>query len=120
MHWPLQADFSFGLAAGYVGAFPESYMRYGAWRDLLGVPLGAEGVPSLAELRRFVADKGVTVLVVERDHPEPGRRVFRSLAGPPVETGGGPLYPPPPPPRPGPPLFSPGGPPRGVGVVPGP
>jgi hypothetical protein len=34
----------------------------------------------------------VTVLVVERDHPEPGRRVFRSLAGPPVETGGVLLY----------------------------
>lgn len=92
MHWHVQADFSFRLAAGYVGAFPESYMRYAAWRDLLRVPLGGEGVPSLPELRRFVADKGVTVLVVERDHPEPGRRVFRSLAGPPVETGGVLLY----------------------------
>jgi hypothetical protein len=92
MHWQVQAEFSFRLAAGYVGAFPESYMRYAAWRELLGVPLGEESVPSVAELRRFVDDKGVTVLVVERNHPEPGRRVFRSLAGPPVETGGVLLY----------------------------
>jgi hypothetical protein len=92
MYWQVQGDFSFRLAAGYVGAFPESYMRYGAWRDLLGVPLGQEGVPSLPELRRFVADKGVTVLVVEGDHPVAGRRVFRSLAGPPVEAGGVLLY----------------------------
>ena len=92
MYWQVQGDFSFRLAAGYVGAFPESYMRYGAWRDLLRVPLGEEGVPSLAELRRFVAAKGVTAIVVERDHPVAGRRVFRSLAGPPVEAGGVLLY----------------------------
>jgi hypothetical protein len=92
MHWHVQADFSFRLAAGYVGAFPESYMRYEAWRDLLGVPLGGGSVPSLAELRRFVAAKGVTVLVVEGGHPEAGRRVFRRLAGPPVEAGGILLY----------------------------
>lgn len=92
MRWQVQADFSFRLAAGYVGAFPESYMRYEAWRDLLGVSLGEESVPSLAELRRFVDDKGVTVVAVERDHPEPVRQLFRRLAGPPVEAGGVLLY----------------------------
>ena len=92
MYWHVQGDFSFRLAAGYVGAFPESYMRYRAWRDLLRVPLGQEGVPSLPELHRFVADKEVTALVVERDHPLAGRRVYRSLAGPPVEAGGVLLY----------------------------
>jgi hypothetical protein len=92
MHWHAQADFHFRLAAGYVGAFPESYMRYGAWRDLLTVSWGGEEVLSLAELRRFVADKGVTAVVVQRDHPLAGSQVFRRLAGPPVEAGGVLLY----------------------------
>jgi hypothetical protein len=92
MHWHAQADFSFGLAAGYVGAFPESYQRFEAWRDLLGSPLGREGVPSPSELRRFVRAKGVTAIVVERDRPGRGRELFRSLGVRPLETGGVLLY----------------------------
>ena len=92
MHWHAQADFSFGLATGYVGAFPQSYQRFGAWRDLLGSPLGREAVPSPAELNRFIAAKGVTAIVVERDRPGRGRELFRSLGVRPVETGGVLLY----------------------------
>lgn len=92
MHWHVQADFSFGLAAGYVGAFPESYQRFAAWRDLLGSPFGLEGGPSRAELRRFIRAKGVTAIVVERDGTGRGRELFRSLGVRPVETGGVLLY----------------------------
>jgi hypothetical protein len=92
MHWHVQADFSFGLAAGYVGAFPESYRRFAAWRDLLGSPLGRDGVPSPGELRRFIRAKGVTAIVVERDRPGGGRELFRSLGVPPVGIGGVLLY----------------------------
>ncbi len=88
MRWHAQADFSFGLAAGYVGAFPESYQRFAAWRDLLGSPVGLEGVPSPAELRRFIRAKRVTAIVVERDRPGGGRELFRSLGVRPVVTGG--------------------------------
>ena len=45
MYWQTQADFGFALATGYVGAFPQSYTRYAAWRDLLGSPFGARGRP---------------------------------------------------------------------------
>jgi hypothetical protein len=92
MRWQVQADFSFGLAAGYVGAFPESYQRFAAWRDLLGSPLGRERVPEPDELRRFIRAKGVTAIVVERDRPGGGRVLFRSLGVRPVETGGVLLY----------------------------
>jgi hypothetical protein len=99
MRWHVQADFSFGLAAGYVGAFPESYQRFAAWRDLLGSPFGREGVPSRAELHRFIGLKGVTAIVVERDRPGRGMELFRSLGVRPVETGGVWLYRLRPPPR---------------------
>ena len=72
MYWHVQGDFSFRLAAGYVGAFPESYQRFAAWRDLLGSPLGRENVPLPAELRRFIRAKGVTAIVVEVDRPGGG------------------------------------------------
>ena len=91
MRWQIQADFSFSLATGYVGAFPESYVRYRAWRDLLGSPFGREAVPPEAELRRFIRAKGVTAIVVERTDTR-GRELFRSLGVRPVETGGVLLY----------------------------
>jgi hypothetical protein len=91
MRWQIQADFSFDLATGYVGAFPESYVRYRAWRDLLGSPFGREAVPPEAELRRFIRAKGVTAIVVERTDTR-GRELFRSLGVRPEETGGVLLY----------------------------
>lgn len=98
MYWQTQADFSFDLATGYVGAFPTSYTRYAAWRDLLGSPLGREAVPGPAELRRFIRAKGVTAIVVEPG-PRDRRRLFRSLGVRPVATGGILLYRLRPPPR---------------------
>jgi hypothetical protein len=92
MRWQVQADFSFDLAAGYVGAFPESYQRYRAWRDLLGSPFGREAIPPAGELRRFVEAKGVTAIVVEQDRAGRGRELFRSLGVTPEETGGVLLY----------------------------
>jgi hypothetical protein len=91
MRWQVQADFSFELATGYVGAFPESYLRFRAWRDLLGSPLGREAVPPEAELRRFIRAKGVTAIIVERTDTR-GRELFGSLGVRPEETGGVLLY----------------------------
>jgi hypothetical protein len=99
MHWHAKAGFSFGLAAGYVGAFPKSYQRFAAWRDLLGSPFGAEGVPSPDELRSFIRAKGVTAIVVERDRSGRGMELFRSLGVRPAQTGGVWLYRLRPPPR---------------------
>jgi hypothetical protein len=93
MLWHAQADFSFGMAAGYVGAFPESYRRYPAWNALLtATTLGRVAPVSPAELRRFVADKDVTAIVVERGIGGPWRRVFGALDAHPVRTGGVLLY----------------------------
>jgi hypothetical protein len=91
MHWHAEADFSFQLAAGYVGATPESYTRYPAWR-LLTTPFARAGPESAAQLRRFVADKGVTAIVVERDLARPWRTLFDSLGSRPTATGGVLLY----------------------------
>jgi hypothetical protein len=92
MRWQVQGDFSFDLAAGYVGAFPQSYQRFRAWRDLLGSPLGHEGIPPADELRRFLDAKGVTAIVMERDRAGHGKELFRSLGVRPEETGGVLLY----------------------------
>jgi hypothetical protein len=92
MYWQVQADFSFGLAAGYAGAFPQSYTRYAAWRKLFGTPVVRVDATSPAELHRFLADKGVTAIVVERGQSRVWRRLFGGLGVPPVETEGVLLY----------------------------
>ncbi|HET8822506.1 MAG TPA: hypothetical protein VFM57_13235 [Thermoleophilaceae bacterium] len=85
MRWHAEAGFGFRLAGGYVGAFPHSYMRYPAWRTLLS---GRLTPGSAAELRRFVRDKGVTVVLVDPQHGGPWRRLFGTLGVPPRRVGG--------------------------------
>ena len=92
MYWQTQADFGFALATGYVGAFPQSYTRYAAWRDLLGSPFGREGTPSPGALRRFIEAKGVTAIVVEGEDRARGERLFGSLGVRPRAIGGVLLY----------------------------
>lgn len=92
MHWHLEADFSFGLAGGYTGAFPASYTRYAAWRRLLGTPFPRVDAATLAELRRFIAAKGVTAVVLERGQPRLWKRLLDDLGGRPVATDGVLLY----------------------------
>jgi hypothetical protein len=88
MRWHVQADFSFAMAAGYLGATPESYTRYPAWRLLSAGAFARVGADSPAQLRRFVDDKGVTVIVADRDLARPWRRLFEDLAGRPEEAAG--------------------------------
>lgn len=96
MHWQAQADFSFDLAAGYVGQDPESYSRFPIWNELVAAPVDPRAAQAAAEsageLRRFLADKGVTVIVAERSIGVPLRRLFASLGARPIETGGVLLY----------------------------
>jgi hypothetical protein len=85
MRWQANADFDFRLAAGYVGAFPESYRRYPNWQTLLSGRL----VPDYeAELRRFVRDKGVTAVLVQPVGEPVWRRLFGTLGVRPREAGG--------------------------------
>jgi hypothetical protein len=89
MRWQANADFDFELAAGYLGAFPESYLRYPIWQTLLSGQL----IPDYeAELRRFVRDKGVTAVLVEEGAGEPWDELFGSLGVRPREAGGMLLY----------------------------
>jgi hypothetical protein len=96
MHWHARADFSFEMAAGYVGAFPKSYARYPAWNALIFVQPGRRSAEvtstSPEELRRFIVDKGVTAIVAERGLAGPLRRLFATLGVRPVATGGVLLY----------------------------
>jgi hypothetical protein len=91
MRWHAEAKFSFEMAAGYVGAAPESYERYAAWR-LLTRPFARIGPDSAAQLRRFIADKGVTAIVAESDVEPRWRRLFDSLGSQPTTTGGVLIY----------------------------
>lgn len=85
MRWHAEADFGFRLAGGYVGAFPRSYQRYPAWRMILTGRLGPDYA---AELRRFVRDKGVTVVLQDRRYRDEWRELFGTLGVRPRLAGG--------------------------------
>jgi hypothetical protein len=85
MRWQANSDFDFRMAAGYVGAFPRSYQRYPAWHMILSGRLR----PGYArELRRFVRDKGVTVVLQDSRYDEPWSTLFGTLGVRPRQVGG--------------------------------
>ena len=92
MRWQVDADFSFDMAGGYVGATPESYTSYPAWRLLSAAPFAQITPSAPAQLRRFVTDKGVTAVIVEADLGPSWRRLIDTLGSRPVEAGGALFY----------------------------
>jgi hypothetical protein len=87
--WQADTGFAFKLAAGYAGVYPASYTRFPTWNTLLTGVL----TPDYAlQLRRFVADKGVTAIVVDKRYPGPWRRLFGTLGVHPLDLGGVLLY----------------------------
>jgi len=87
--WQALSGFNFELASGYAGAYPASYTRFPTWSTLLS---GALTSDYALQLRRFVAAKGVTAIVVDPGFPGPWRRLFGSLEVRPIQTGGVLLY----------------------------
>jgi hypothetical protein len=88
--WQANTGFDFKLAAGYAGnPFPPSYSRYPTWNTLLNGRLTPDYAP---ELRRFIRDKGVTAIVVDKRARGPWARLFGSLGVRPLDTGGVLLY----------------------------
>ena len=85
MRWQAEADFDFKLAAGYVGAFPRSYQRYPGWQMVLS---GRLQPGYAAKLRRFVRDKGVTVILQDSRYHQPWSKLFGTLGVPPRRVGG--------------------------------
>jgi hypothetical protein len=92
MYWQVQADFSFDMAAGYVGATPESYTRYPAWRVLSAAPFASPDSVTPAQLRRFVDDKGVTAVVMDERFGPEWQQLIDTLGARPQEVGGGLFY----------------------------
>jgi hypothetical protein len=92
MRWQAEERFRFDLAGGGVGAFPDAYTRYPVFSTLI-FPEGPLPPDSGSELRRFVDDKGVTAVVVDKTALNPQRRhLFASLGVRPLDTGGVLLY----------------------------
>jgi len=95
MRWQARADFSFRMAAGYVGQDPRSYTRFPIWHKLVAASASPQAARAAAtwraELIRFVEAKGVTVILADAATPEPLRRLFGSLVRP-AEIGGVLLY----------------------------
>jgi hypothetical protein len=84
--WQANTGFRFKLADGYLGnPFPPAYSRYPAWHTLL---TGALNPHSAADLKQFIAAKGVTAIVVDRAAPGPWSQLFGTLGIKPVQTGG--------------------------------
>jgi hypothetical protein len=84
--WLADAGFPFALTAGYLGnPLPSSYTRYRIWNTLLTGRL----TPGYAsQLKRFVAAKHVTAVVVQDGLPGPWRALFGTLGVRPVNVGG--------------------------------
>jgi hypothetical protein len=84
--WQANTKFAFKLAAGYLGnPFPPSYARYPTWNTLLTGRL----TPDYAlQLRRFVRDKRVTAIVVDKRHTGPWTQLFGTLGVRPLDSGG--------------------------------
>jgi hypothetical protein len=84
--WQADTKFGFELAAGYLGnPFPAGYARYPTWNTLLTGRL----TPDYAvQLHRFVTDKGVTAIVVDRTYTGPWTTLFGTLGVRPTQTGG--------------------------------
>ena len=89
MRWQARAGFEFSYVGGYLGAPPESYTSYPIWWPLA---IGGPGDEYADPLYRFVHDKGVTAIVVDRKRRASWRELFATLADRPVETGGVLLY----------------------------
>jgi hypothetical protein len=88
--WQANTGFDFRLAGGYLGnPFPSSYARYPTWNTLVTGRLSPDHA---RDLRRFVRDKGVTVVVVDKRYPGPWTELFGSLGVRPRDTGGVLLY----------------------------
>ncbi len=88
--WQADTGFAFNLSDGYAGnPFPASYTRYPTWNTLLTGQLtpGWRG-----QLRRFVAAKRVTDIVVDDSYTGPWRTLFGSLGVHPIAVGGVLLY----------------------------
>lgn len=84
--WIADAGFPFALTTGYAGnPFPASYTRYAAWDSLLTGRLTPDYA---AQLRRFVAAKDVTAVVVQDGLPGPWATLFGTLGVRPVNAGG--------------------------------
>ena len=84
--WQAETKFDFKLSAGYLGnPFPPSYSRYPSWDTFLTGKLTSNYA---AQLRRFVRDKQVTAVVVDKRNPGPWARLFGSLGVRPRDTGG--------------------------------
>jgi hypothetical protein len=84
--WQADTEFAFKLAAGYLSnPFPPSYSRYPIWDAFLTAELPRD-YPG--ELRRFVHDKEVTAVVVDKRHPGPWRKLFGTLGERPLDIGG--------------------------------
>jgi hypothetical protein len=84
--WQANTGFRFNLSDGYAGnPFPPAFTRYPAWKMFLTGNLTPDYA---AQLRRYVAAKRVTAIVVDETAPGPWRKLFGSLGVQPVSTGG--------------------------------
>ena len=87
--WQAESGFRFTLAAGYAGAYPASYTRFPIWNSLI---TGVLTPGYAAQLRAFIAAKGVTAIVVDDSYPGPWRRLFATLGVRPRRIGGVTVY----------------------------
>jgi hypothetical protein len=88
--WQANTGFRFNLSDGYAGnPFPPAYSGYPAWNMFLTGRLTPDYA---AQLRRFVAAKRVTAVVVDATAPGPWAKLFGTLGVAPVRTGGVLLY----------------------------
>ncbi len=83
--WAARTNVGFRIVGGYVGAFPPSFTQAPGWREL---SLGRTGPATNRLIRRFIREKGVTVVVIEEREAGRWRSQLSALGVPPQKRGG--------------------------------
>jgi hypothetical protein len=85
MQWQLRAHMGFVLVGGYVQHLPDAYLRWPIVNSLLTNTVNRDAGP---DLRRFMAAKRVTVILVSERHPGPWPGLLRRMGLTPTRLDG--------------------------------
>jgi hypothetical protein len=89
MRWQAQAKMDFELVGGYAQQLPGAYRR---WRSVDSLENDVPGPGTNADLKRFLAAKGVTTVLIDKRRAGSWPQVLERIGLSPMDVGGVLLY----------------------------